>query len=104
MGSVMNQKSPSGPLSDLRTRKMNIILIFTIFCKGRVYDAHFLKLDVIYEICVEDGLSYELKPIRPNFQIIFEIFSEDVVFVINYLLFIYSHMFIHYNMPYSMPC
>ena len=43
---------------------------------------------------MEDGLSYELKPIRPNFQIIFEIFSEDVVYVINYLL-VYIFTYVH---------
>ena len=54
----------------------------------------FLKLDIVYKICVGDGLSYELKPIRPNFQIIFEIFSEDVVYVINYLL-VYIFTYVH---------
>ena len=64
------------------------------FHEGRVYDVRFLKLDIVYKICVEDGLSYELKPIRPNFQIIFEIFSEDVVYVINYLL-VYIFTYVH---------
>ena len=68
--------------------------IFIIFHEGRVYDVRFLKLDIVYKICVGDGLSYELKPIRPNFQIIFEIFSEDVVYVINYLL-VYIFTYVH---------